>query len=218
MYALRNQQKTKRELALAAINLEQNILRESVGSQDQAAASFGGFNRIEFGGAPEFVCNPLPIRKDTLDCLESWVQLFFTEDLRNSATVAERLCERIPVNSQLLREMQELTDQAQAELFANNVAEFARLLNTEWAIKRGMEATISTDRIDRIIAQGLAAGAQGAKLLGAGGGGFVLFLTPPEQQAHVRQALGLRDVAVQFEYLGSQLIYCDYQDRTKYYD
>jgi D-glycero-alpha-D-manno-heptose-7-phosphate kinase len=218
LYALRNQQKTKRELALATMHVEQNILKESVGSQDQVAASFGGFNRIEFGGQSEFVCHPLPVKKTTLDQLESWVQLFFTEDLRNSESIAHRTVTNIQHNSALLQEMTALTNEAQAMLFDNNIEEFARLLNTEWAIKQAMEKSITNDKIDSIIARGLSAGAQGAKLLGAGGGGFVLFLTPPELHQQVSRALNLKEVPIKFEYLGSQLIYCDYQDREKHYD
>jgi len=218
LYALRNQIKTRRELALAAINLEQNILAESIGSQDQVAAAFGGFNRIDFGGPAEFVCNPLPLAPDTLQELESWVQLFFTGDLRFSEQIAERTRRNIEDRGAVLRDMQALTCTAEQALFADNIAEFARLLNTEWHLKRAMEQSVTNPKIDTIIARGLQAGAVGAKLLGAGGGGFVLFLTPPELQPQVSRAIDLRQVPVLFEHLGSQLIYCDYQDRTKHYD
>ena len=216
--ALRNQQRTKRELALGAIHLEQTILQESVGSQDQVAASFGGFNRLEFGGYPEFTCHPLPVKKTTLDRLESWIQIFFTEDLRHSGDCAERTRQSIAHSGVLLNDMMALTQEAQARLFADDVEEFARLLNTQWTIKKNIEQSVTNDKIDSIIATGLRAGAHGAKLLGAGGGGFVLFLTPPERHDQVSTALNLKAVPIKFEYLGSQLIYCDYQDREKPYD
>lgn len=216
--ALRNQQRTKRELALGAIHLEQNILKESVGSQDQVAASFGGFNKIEFGGRSDFMCHPLPINKSTLDSLESWVQIFFTEDLRNSADIAEKTISNIKNKTILLKDMMSLTSEAQNMLFANDINSFSKLLNEEWQIKKSIEKSITNDKIDAIVQTGLANGAVGAKLLGAGGGGFVLFLTPPEHQKQVTDALNLKEVPVDFEYLGSQLIYCDYQDREKHYD
>ena len=216
--SLCNQQRTKRELALGAIHLEQNILKESVGSQDQVAASFGGFNRLEFGGQSNFICHPLSISKSTLNSLESWVQIFFTEDLRNSADVAEKTISNIKNKTILLKDMMSLTLDAQNMLFANDINSFSKLLNEEWQIKKSIEKSITNDKIDTIIQTGLANGAVGAKLLGAGGGGFVLFLTPPEHQKQVTDALNLKEVPVDFEYLGSQLIYCDYQDREKPYD
>jgi len=216
--ALCNQQRTKRELALGAIHLEQNILKESVGSQDQVAASFGGFNRIEFGGQSSFTCHPLPLINSTVDSLESWVQIFFTEDLRNSANIAEKTISNIKNNTTLLKDMMSLTFEAQNMLFANDIKSFSTLLNEEWQIKKSIEKSITNDKIDNIIKIGLANGAVGAKLLGAGGGGFVLFLTPPERQKQVTHALTLKEIPIEFEYLGSQLVYCDYQDREKQYD
>jgi len=218
LFALRNQQHTKRELALGAIHLEQNILQQSVGSQDQVAASFGGFNRLEFGGQSNFTCHPLPIMKTTLDRLESWVQIFFTNDLRNSADVAQKTIDNIASKTSLLKNMMFLTLEAQNMLFANDIKSFATLLNEEWKIKKSLEKSITNYKIDNIIATGLQNGAVGAKLLGAGGGGFVMFLTPPELQKKVTEKLQLKQVPIDFEYLGSQLIYCDYQDREKQYD
>jgi D-glycero-alpha-D-manno-heptose-7-phosphate kinase len=216
--ALCNRQRTKRELALGAIHLEQNILNESVGSQDQVAASFGGFNRLEFGGQSDFVCHPLPIGKSTLDTLESWVQIFFTKELRNSGDIAGKTISNIKNKTVLLKDMMALTQEAQTMLFANDIKSFANLLNEEWKIKKSMEKSITNDSIDTAIKIGLDNGAIGAKLLGAGGGGFIMFLTPPELQKQVSHVLNLKEVPVNFEYLGSQLIYCDYQDREKYYD
>jgi D-glycero-alpha-D-manno-heptose-7-phosphate kinase len=216
--ALRNQQRTKRELALGAIHLEQNILNERVGSQDQVAASFGGFNRLEFGGQSNFTCHPLPISKLTLDSLESWVQIFFTEDLRDSADISQKIILNIKNNTVLLKDMMALTLEAQNMLFANDINSFSQLLNEEWKIKKSIEKSITNNKIDAIIQTGLTNGAVGAKLLGAGGGGFILFLTPPELQKQVKDSLDLKEIPIDFEYLGSQLIYCDYQDREKHYD
>ena len=210
---LKNENITKRQLALEAIHLEQEILGESVGSQDQVAAAFGGLNRINFGGESEFLCTPLPVKKSILEELESWVQLFFTEQLRNAHDIADKKINNIKNKKVTLNDMRDLVDDAERELFSGNIEDFAKLLNEQWMIKKDMEKSISNDEIDAIYKTGINAGAVGGKLLGAGGGGFILFLTPPEKHEQVRYALKLREVPVDFEHLGSQMIYHDYQDQ-----
>ena len=213
--ALKNQQLTKRDLALSAINLEQNILDEAVGSQDQVAAAFGGFNRINFGGYSEFTCSPLHLKKSKLKELESWVQLFFTEQLRNSHDIADKKITNIKNKKVDLKLMQELTIEAENILFNGTVLDFAKLLNEQWRIKKEIEVSITNTDIDEIYNIGINSGAVGGKLLGAGGGGFILFLTPPELQQQVADKLKLKQVPVNFEYLGSQMIYHDYQDQEE---
>jgi len=212
---LKNENITKRQLALEAIHLEQEILGESVGSQDQVAAAFGGFNRINFGGESEFLCTPLPLKKNTLKELESWVQLFFTEQLRNAHDIADKKITNIKTKKVNLRDMQGLVNEAERELFSGNIYDFAKLLNDQWMIKKEMEESISNSDIDDIYKKGIKAGAVGGKLLGAGGGGFILFLTPPEKHEQVRNILQLKEVPVDFEHLGSQMIYHDYQDQEE---
>lgn len=213
---LQNRQVTKRDLALQSINLEQNILGESVGSQDQVAASFGGFNKITFGGASEFLCSPMHISKDALEQLESWVQVFFTEQLRNASDIAEKKIENIKTRQVDLNIVKQITEEAEKILFSSSIdriKELARLMNEQWQHKKTIEKSITNSEIDEIYKKGLQAGAIGGKLLGAGGGGFMLFLTPPYKQENVAKALGLKEVPIDFEYLGSQLIYHDYQDQ-----
>jgi D-glycero-alpha-D-manno-heptose-7-phosphate kinase len=213
---LQNKQVTKRELALNAIHLEQNILGESVGSQDQVAAAFGGFNKIQFGGASEFLCSPMHVSKDTIKELESCVQVFFTEQLRNAGDIAEKKIENIKAKQVDLDIVKQITEEAEKILFSNSqnkVKELAKLMNDQWQHKKTIEKSITNSDIDEIYAKGIRAGALAGKLLGAGGGGFMLFLTPPDKQANVAKALGLREVPIDFEYLGSQLIYHDYQDQ-----
>lgn len=215
---LQHQQKTKREIARHAIVLEQDVLKEAVGSQDQVAAAFGGFNRIEFGGQSEFLCHPLPLQLGVLKELESWVQLFFTSKMRNSFEITEKKIEGIKNKTVNLKDMQQLTTEAERVLFTKSpdrVKEFATLLNTQWKLKKSIESTITNPEIDAIYAAGIKAGAVGGKILGAGGGGFILFLTPPDKQEKVTKALKLKHVPIAFEFLGSQLIYHDYQDQEK---
>ncbi len=213
---LQNKNPTKRDLALEAINLEQNILGESVGSQDQVAAAFGGFNKVTFGGASEFLCSPMHVNKNTIKELESWVQVFFTEQLRNASDIAEKKIENIKAKSVDLNIIKQITEEAERILFSNSetkVQELGKLMDEQWKHKKTIEKSITNNDIDEIYTKGLRAGAVGGKLLGAGGGGFMLFLTPPDKQKNVAYALGLKEVPIDFEYLGSQLIYHDYQDQ-----
>ena len=209
---LKNQQITKRDLAKKTIYLEQNILREAVGSQDQVAAAFGGFNKIEFGGYTDFTCYTLHLQKDILQELESWVQLFFTEKLRNSFDIAEKKIENITTKKTDLNTMKDLTYEAERVIFQHRIYDFANLLNDQWKLKKSMESSVTTSDIDEIYEKGIQAGAVGGKLLGAGGGGFILFLTPPHMQKKVAEKLRLKQVPLNFDYLGSQIIYHDYQN------
>lgn len=209
---LKNEQITKRDLARKSIYLEQNVLREAVGSQDQVAAAFGGFNRIEFGGYTDFTCYSLHLKKDILQELESWVQLFFTEKLRNSFDIAEKKITNISSKKVDLNIMKDLTYEAERVLYEHRIYDFANLLNDQWKLKKSMESSITNTEIDDIYDKGIQAGAVGGKLLGAGGGGFILFLTPPHMQKKVAEKLKLRQVPLNFDYLGSQLIYHDYQN------
>lgn len=213
---LQNKQITKRDLALRAIHLEQNILKESVGSQDQVAAAFGGFNKIIFGGPAEFICSTIHVDKKIIKELESWVQIFFTEKLRNASDIAEKKIESIKNKSIDLNLIKQITEEAESILFSNSnskMYELGKLMDEQWKHKKTIAKSITNSDIDLIYKKGIESGAIGGKLLGAGGGGFMMFLTPPEKQKRVSESLGLREIPVKFDYLGSQLIYHDYQDQ-----
>lgn len=214
--SLANIPRTKRQLALDALHLEQNILQQSVGSQDQVAAAFGGFNRINFGGHQEFTVTPLMLDKTLHDDLEKHIQLFFTEDYRDSHVIAQKTIEQLKIRTIELEDLKQLTHEAETLLYQDrpySIKEFGSLLNQEWRIKKSIQPEVSNDKIDSIHSTALRAGAYGGKLLGAGQGGFMLFVTPPEKQQSVAQALGLKQVHVNFDHLGSQVIYYDNQDR-----
>ena len=206
---------TKRDLASKSIHLEQNILKESVGSQDQVAAAFGGLNRIDFGGSWNFTTCPLHLKKDKMEELESWVQLFFTAKLRNAHDIAEKKISNITNKKVDLNEIAQITKEAESILFSDSptkMNDLGELMKTQWELKKQIEKTITNSEIDNMYDTGIKAGAIGGKLLGAGGGGFMMFLTPPHLQKQVAEALKLKEVPVDFEHLGSQLIYHDYQD------
>ena len=210
LHSLDGKMTTKRQLALDAINIEQNFIKENVGSQDQAAAAFGGLNRIEFGGPHRIAVHPLPLKTSRLASLESYLMLFFTGFSRNASEIAAEQIKKTSEKKKELHEMRALVEEAQNILMYDDrsLEEFGGLLHEGWKLKRNLTSKITTPFIDEIYAAARAAGATGGKLLGAGGGGFILFFVKPELQPNVKEQLKrLLYVPFHFETLGSQVIY-----------
>ncbi|MFH1387072.1 MAG: kinase [bacterium] len=221
LYALSGNMTTKRQLAREAIQIEQNIIKECVGSQDQVAAAFGGFNKIEFGGSQQFHVTPMTVNPLKLSRLQDHLMLFFTRYSRNASEIAREQIKNTPLKAQELKAMKEMVERAidvlngpDEELF-----EFGKLLNESWRLKSGLTKLISTSEIDDIYNAALKAGAVGGKLLGAGGGGFMLFFVKPELQNKVKEALkNLLFVPFRFENMGSQIIYYAPADSKEMFD
>jgi D-glycero-alpha-D-manno-heptose-7-phosphate kinase len=209
-YALKYQMPTKLQLALDAIHVEQKEIGESVGSQDQTAAAFGGLNRIEFGGSRLVNVTPLILAPDRLDDFQNHLMLFFTGFSRTASEVAELQIRLTPSKTKELNSMLELCREAEKHLVTPScpLKDFGLLLNEQWNLKKSMSPQISNDQIDAIYNKGLAAGALGGKLLGAGGGGFMLFFVEPEKRHYLQQTLeNLLHVPFRIEFGGSQIIY-----------
>jgi D-glycero-alpha-D-manno-heptose-7-phosphate kinase len=215
LYALKHHMPTKRELAINAIHIEQDRIKESVGSQDQTAAAFGGLNKIEFGGVNEITVRPIILHPTKLAQLERNLMLFFTGLQRTASDIAKEQIEQISAKKDRLQEMMRLVDQA-TNILGNKsdcLDDFGRLLHEQWRIKQGMSSMISNSHIDAIYQAGMNAGALGGKLLGAGGGGFMLFYVLPERQEQVKEALKhLLYVPARLDHLGSQIIYYSHED------
>lgn len=209
LYALTGKMMTKRQIAREAIHIEQNIIKESVGSQDQVASAFGGFNKIEFGGDRDFYVSPLSLGQEKRNLLHSHLMLFFTGISRNASEIAAEQIKRTHDNNRDLRTLTTMVDEAVSILYgdAGRINDFGKLLHESWEIKKGITSLISTDRIDSVYQAAMEAGALGGKLLGAGGGGFLLFFVPPEHQNRVKEKLkDVLFVPFQFENLGSQIV------------
>lgn len=209
LYALKGKMLDKHQLALNAIHLEQERLRENVGCQDQAIAAFGGLNKIEFGGDRKITVHPVPLTQDRLEALQNHLMLFFTGFARTASEVAAEQIKSTPNKTEEIQAMMKMVDEA-IDILVNGRAidDFGRLLHETWQIKRGLTSKISTSAIDEIYETGRKAGALGGKLLGAGGGGFMLFFVKPEYQPYVKETLkDLLLVPFRFENLGSQIIY-----------
>ncbi len=210
LYGLRGEMVTRRQLALNAIHVEQNLIGENVGSQDQTAAAFGGFNRIEFGGANELTVYPLTIGQNRLADLKNHLMMFFTGFSRTASEIAAEQIRLTPQKGNELNAMKKMVYEAQDILYGKNknLDDFGKLLHESWQLKRGLSSKISNSAIDKIYDAGRGAGALGGKLLGAGGGGFILFFARPENQPRIKEKLKkYLYVPFNFENSGSQIIY-----------
>ncbi len=190
LYALKDQMRDKHTLAADAIHVEQDVLQEAVGSQDQVSAAYGGFNRINFGKDGGIEIKRILTEKNRLGQLEKHLALFFTGFSRTASEIATEQLRMTPHKKNELDMMLHLVDEAEAIITNPNrdLHEFGRLLHESWQIKRTLTQKISNANIDEIYEAGLSAGALGGKLLGAGGGGFMLFFVPPDR----REALRIR--------------------------
>ena len=208
-YSLKGKFASKKQLADDAINLERVLCDEAGGWQDQIAASFGGFNRIDFDNNGYSV-TPIIISPERKQRLSENLLLFFTGFTRFSADIQKKTKSTIDSKKQHLLKMLSLVDEAQNILEDKNVDldSFGRLLDVTWKLKRQTGESVSKDSIDALYEKGLKAGALGGKLLGAGGGGFLLFYVRREDQKNVRNALSdLMEVPFDFENGGTRVVY-----------
>lgn len=209
LYALKGVMSKKEKLAKEAIYIERDMLGENVGAQDQVVAAHGGFNKINFSGDDEIKVEPIIIDKERVKELESRLMLFFTGFSRIASEIAKEQIDNTPSKKRELTYMYQMVEEAINILNKkNDILEFGKLLNETWKLKRMLSNKISTPAIDNIYERALEAGAVGGKLLGAGGGGFMLLFVSPEKQQKVREALkDLLEVKFNFENGGSQIIY-----------
>ena len=210
LYALKGKMVTKRQLTMDAIRIEQEQIQENVGSQDQTLAAFGGFAKITFGGAQEVTVQPMIVDADRLRRLEEHFMLFFTGFSRNASDIAGEQIRTLRNKTKELKMMAQLTEEA-VDILSSNSSSFERfgeLLDENWKIKRSLTTKITTPFVDELYETARRCGATGGKLLGAGGGGFILFFVKPELQPKLKETLkNLILVPFSFENLGSQIIY-----------
>lgn len=199
---------SKDELARTAIHIEQKVIGEVVGSQDQVATSWGGINRIDFARDGTFKVTPLKLSSARVQELESNLMLFFTGFQRNAWEMAQRQITNFHRKEAELRTLYEMVTEGEGILRQEHTSldQFGRLLARGWELKRGFADGVSTEQIDSIYTQATKAGALGGKLLGAGGGGFMLFYVPPARHEAVKAALQhCVWIPFKFEFDGSRL-------------
>lgn len=206
-YALKGKYIDKKRLAEEAIHLERVLCRESGGVQDQIAASYGGLNKITFS-KDGFEVNPIVISTQRKERLNDNLMLFFTGFSRYSFTVQQEHEKALKTKEQELLEMLSLVDQAEKILTGGDLDDFGRMLDHTWQLKRGVNRAVTTNEIDQAYDTAMKAGALGGKLLGAGGGGFLLLYVQPEKQESVRKALStLKEIPFRFETGGTRILY-----------
>ncbi len=209
LHALDQKMVSKRKLAEEAIRIEQDVLKEKVGNQDQIWAAYGGFNRIEFFPDGGFSVSPMIMSPERRGELQKSLMLFFTGFSRFSSDFATEQIKNIKNRTSQLSAMRSLVDQA-CEVLANPktpITALGELLHNSWRLKRELADSVSNSQIDQIYEAGRSAGAIGGKLLGAGGGGFMVFLVKPENHDAVRNRLkNLIHVSFNFDESGSKIV------------
>lgn len=207
--ALKGKMMSKRQLAQEAIHVERDVLKENGGWQDQVAAAYGGLNRIDFKDG-DFSVHPIVIAPERKRELDNNLLLFYTGIQRFSSEIQANTFAKPADKTQQLKDMLALVDEAEKILCDRNanLNEFGKLLDTTWKLKRGTGSKVSNGSIDELYDKAIKAGALGGKLLGAGGGGFLLFYCEQDKQENLKKSMeDLMIVPFQFENEGAQVIY-----------
>ena len=214
LYALQHTMPSKAELAQTAIHIEQNVLQESVGCQDQVLAAHGGLCRVNFSSNGDIGYTSLVMKPERLTDFQDHLLLYFTGFSRTASEIAKEQIEKTKQRRVELFAMLQMVQEGISIMVGNrDLGEFGELLHEAWMVKRGLTSQITTPMIDDIYDAARRAGALGGKLLGAGGGGFMLFFAKPEVHQRIHAALpGLLRVPFRFEGLGSQIVF--YQQET----
>lgn len=212
--ALQGRMIGKHDVALKAIEFEQSVLKENVGSQDQVAAAYGGVNVIRFLKNGDIGVEPVTIFSSRLEELESRLIMLYTGTSRLSSEVAGDVIGNIDKKVKVLHQMHGMVDKALAILNGEgSLDDFGRMLNETWMLKRSLSDQISNSTIDKIYDSAIKNGALGGKLLGAGSSGFMIFYVPPDKQKKVKEALpGFLHVPFKFESNGSIIIHYTAKD------
>jgi D-glycero-alpha-D-manno-heptose-7-phosphate kinase len=205
---------SKHELAMEGIHIEQDVLKETVGSQDQVLAAYGGFNRIRFAQSGEITVSPMTISRGRVNDLTDHLMLFYTGIKRTASDVADTYVPDILDKNHQMRRMRTLVDDACGVLTSDESLEsFGELLHESWLLKQSLSLAVSSQPIDDLYSAARQAGAIGGKVTGAGGGGFMLLFVPIEKKEQVRRRLsGLIHVPIRIESAGSQIIFFDRQE------
>lgn len=200
---------SKSKLAELACQIEIEKLKNPIGKQDQYAAAFGGLNFIRFNSDNSVTIEPVIMRADTYKQLERDMAMFYTGEVRSASTILAEQKNNIQNDKKtknLLR-MCSLAEQLRESMLKNDLSSFGAILHEGWLLKKELAGGISNPAIDEIYALALRHGATGGKLLGAGGGGFLLFYCPEERQNELQSALPLKQFDFRFERDGTSVVY-----------
>lgn len=210
LYALKGHMPNRHDLAMESIYIEQERLRETVGSQDQVLAAYGGLNHVTFHANGAITVRPVTLSPDRLTEFNSHLMLFFTGVKRTASDIAESYANHVERNGSLLKTMHQMADEGIAILEGQDLGRFGKLLHEAWQAKRGLSDKVSNPAVEDLYAEAIRAGALGGKLIGAGGGGFMLLFVRPSDQSRLKERFrSLIHVPFKFEYSGSSIIFFD---------
>ncbi|WP_373034659.1 kinase [Sulfurimonas sp.] len=206
--ALNGKMSSKDELTQKSIHIEQNLIKENVGSQDQAFAAHGGLNIINFLQNGKISVTPIIMKKNRMITFQDNIMLFFSGISRTASDVVVEQINKTSINVPNLNKMKDLVDEAHDILISNrNLNEFGELLNTTWELKKSLSSKVTNKQIDDMYNRAIKAGAIGGKLLGAGGGGFMSFYVEKENQEAVKEALhDYLYIPFNFDFEGSKIV------------
>ena len=209
LHAYKGRYVSKPELAEMASEIEIDILKEPIGKQDQYAASFGGLNFMRFNPDGTALVEPLALKPEKIEALEKSLLLFYVGGARRASSILGRIKRDIGQGEafQKTKALVGLAEDLRASLLKGDIAALGEILGEGWRLKKSLSRSISNTKIDECYDRAIRAGAVGGKLLGAGGGGFLLFHCPPKNQGRLRRALDLRELRFRFENAGSTIIY-----------
>ncbi|MFH2202541.1 MAG: GHMP kinase [Elusimicrobiota bacterium] len=210
LHAFKGERVSARRLAREACEVEIRRVREPIGKQDQYIAAYGGFQFIEFMPDEAVRVSPIKCPSEKLRRLDGSLLLFYTGKTRRANTILKGVRDGMRSRKDMMRALRKLADDTRRELQRGNVENMGRLLHEGWLIKRDLHGGISSPEINQVYARARRAGAAGGKILGAGGGGFLLLYASRGKQASVRRAMrGWREVRFRFEPEGSKIIHID---------
>ena len=214
LYALKGIMPSKHQLLTESIHIEQNMIKETVGSQDQTLAAYGGFNHVNFMQNGDISVRPVIMNAEGMNHFNNHLMLFYTVIKRTAEDVADSYVPNIEDKKRQLRIMKDLVEEALSVLGkGGNFTEFGTLLHEAWQAKRSLSARVSNTQVDDMYEAALTAGALGGKITGAGGGGFMLLFVPPERQNNVREILKTQiHVPFRIDNTGSQIIYFQHEE------
>jgi len=210
MYVRAGKYVTKEQLAAEACDIEIGRLKEPIGKQDQYAAAFGGLNIIKFNPNGTVEVEPIHIKMETYKELQQNLLMFYIGSQRKTSDILKEQNENMADQDKvaILKEMVKLVWKLRDSLYMGDLEEFGNLLHQNWLLKQQLASKISNQEINDLYKKARDAGAGGGKVLGAGGGGFLLLYCEKEKQAGLREALkGLKELQFKFEYEGSKVIY-----------
>lgn len=209
LYAYKGMVTSPGSLAEKACEIEIDILKKPIGRQDQYAAAYGGVNYIRFNPDHSVDVEPVPCQPGFLDALEKHIILLYTDQQRDADIILKKQSEGSVDKMSVLRQMRDLAGELRTTMGGQgNLEDFGRILHEGWELKRSLGFGISNPGVDEWYAAARKAGAMGGKLLGAGGGGFLLVMAPPERHEAIREAVGRpREIPFRIDRRGSRVIF-----------